>query len=419
MTLRRPLSGAQGGKDVLKVEEWAEIRRLHFAEGLGKQTIAKRLGIARNTVKAALANADPPSYRRRRRPSAVDPYEDQIRVLLKDCPTKTATVIAERISWSRGITILKERVAELRPLFLEPDPFQRTDYGPGELAQWDLWLPDADIPVGYGHSAHLPVMVGVSAYSRVIVARMIASRQAPDVLLGHHACLVDLGAIPRKGVYDNEAAIGRKRNYGTVFTQEFLAFKGALGMGAVILEKGHPERKGVVERAIGYLETSFLPGRAFASPDDLNSQLYSWLKKANARTHRMIRCRPIDRLNEDLASMMPLPPLAPDIRHRFSARLGRDHYVRFDTCDYSIHPRAIGRRIEVTADLDFVVATCSGEEVARHRRSLCPHRTITAVDHSRARRELRARKLDEDVAPVDVDVEQRDLAAYDRALGIA
>jgi len=51
---------------VLKVEEWAEIRRLHFAEGLGKETIAKRLGIARNTVKAALANAD--TNRRRRRP---------------------------------------------------------------------------------------------------------------------------------------------------------------------------------------------------------------------------------------------------------------------------------------------------------------------------------------------------------------
>ena len=46
--------------------------------------------------------------------------------------------------------------------------------------------------------------------------------------------------------------------------------------------------------------------------------------------------------------MMPLPPLAPDIRHRLSARLGRDHYVRFSTCDYSVHPKAIGRRIEVT-----------------------------------------------------------------------
>jgi DNA-binding transcriptional regulator LsrR (DeoR family) len=42
---------------LLTVEDWAEIRRLHLAEGLGKQTIAKRLGSARNTVKAALAKS--------------------------------------------------------------------------------------------------------------------------------------------------------------------------------------------------------------------------------------------------------------------------------------------------------------------------------------------------------------------------
>lgn len=403
---------------MLKVEDWAEIRRLHFAEGLGKQTIAKRLGIARNTVKAAITSADPPVYRRMRRPSAVDPYEGQIRSLLKDCNTMPATVIAERIGWQRGMTILKERVRELRPLFLEPDPLQRTTYRPGELAQWDLWFPQAGIPVGYGHTARLPVIVGVAGYSRVIVARMIPSREAPDLLLGHYACLCDLGAVPRKGIYDNEAAVGRRRGYGTVFTQEFLAFKGALGMGAVILEKGHPERKGVVERSIGYLETSFLPGRSFDSPEDFNSQLLSWLAGANTRIHRMISCRPIDRLNEDLAAMMPLPPVAPDLRHRSFTRLGRDHYVRFGTCDYSVHPKAIGRRIEVTADLDLVRVTCAGEEVARHRRTLAPHRTITAVDHARARRELRQRRV-EQAAGAEVEVEQRDLAVYDRTLGIA
>jgi transposase len=63
---------------VLSVEDWAEIRRLHFAEGLGIKTIAKRLGVARNTVRTALRPGHPPAYRRPRRPSAVDPYEDQI-----------------------------------------------------------------------------------------------------------------------------------------------------------------------------------------------------------------------------------------------------------------------------------------------------------------------------------------------------
>lgn len=409
---------AQGGKDVLSVEDWAEIRRLHFAEKLGTKTIAKRLGVARNTVRTAIRSASPPAYQRARQPSALDPYEPAIRKLLKDFPTMPATVIAERIEWPRGMTILKERVAELRPLYLEPDPYQRTDYRPGELAQWDIWEPPIDIPLGYGHSGRLPVIVGVSGYSRVAVGRMIPTTKSPDLLAGHLACVMELGRVPRKGVYDNEAAIGRNRKGEMIFTQDFLAFKGALGMDAVILKGGFPEGKGLVERVNGYLETSFLPGRSFTDIDDFNSQLHGWLPRANARMHRAIRCRPSDRLNEDLAAMVALPPVMPDVAHRFATRLGRDHYVRFGTCDYSVHPKAIGRRIEVRVELDWVVATCASEEVCRHRRSLAPHRTITAVDHARARRALKERD-DQPSSADDTSVEQRDLTVYDRAVGVA
>ncbi len=39
-----------------------------------------------------------------------------------------------------------------------------------------------------------------------------------------------------------------------------------------------------------------------------------------------------------------------------STRLARDHYIRLDSNDYSVHPGVIGRRIEVVADLDRVQA---------------------------------------------------------------
>jgi transposase len=403
---------------MLTVEDWAEIRRLYFAEGLGIKTIATRLGVARNTVRAAVRSPDPPHYERHRKPSAVDPFEADIRLLLRDCPTMPATVIAERIAWNRGMTILRDRVAELRPLYAEPDPYQRTTYQPGELAQWDIWFPGTPIPLGYGHSDDLPVLVGVAGYSRVMVGHMIPSRESCDLLAGHLICLTDLGAVPKKGVYDNEGAIGQNRKGKMFFTTEFSAFKGALGMGAVILRKGFPEGKGLVERAIRYLETSFLPGRSFESAPDFNAQLKGWLHKANSRFHRIIRCRPADRMREDLAAMVPLPSVLPDVSHNFLTRLGRDHYVRFATCDYSVHPKAIGRRVDVTIDLDWVVVTLAGEEVARHKRSLAPHRTITDAAHARARRSLREHRQD---APreVEVDVEVRDLTDYDRALGVA
>lgn len=101
---------------------------------MGIKTIAKTLGISRNTVRAAIASDAPPKYQRRSVGSAVDGFEDAIREQLRAVPTMPATVIAERVGWTRGITVFKERVAELRPAYLPPDPASRTTYVAGEIA---------------------------------------------------------------------------------------------------------------------------------------------------------------------------------------------------------------------------------------------------------------------------------------------
>ncbi len=95
------------------MEDWAEIRRLHRSEHLGIKTIARRLGLARNTVRAALAAATPPRYERPGRGSLTDAAEPRIRALLKDVPTMPATVIAERIGWEHSSAILRAKVALL------------------------------------------------------------------------------------------------------------------------------------------------------------------------------------------------------------------------------------------------------------------------------------------------------------------
>ena len=399
------------------VEEWAEIRRLYLAENVPIKEIARRLGLARNTVREAVRSCEPPQYRRVARPSAVDAVEPAIRELLHAHPRMPATVIAERIGWNRGITILKDRIQELRPAYLPPDPAGRTTYRPGELAQWDLWFPAVDIPVGPEKAARFPVIVGMAGYSRTIVARMIPSRESHDLLSGHLACLVDLGRVPRKGVYDNEGAIGRWRGGKPTFTTGFSAFAGALGMGGILCKPGDPESKGVVERANQYLETSFLPGRTFASMADFNGQLAGWLPLANNRHHRIFECRPSDRIAEDRAAMMALPPVLPDMAFRETIRLGRDHWGRVLSSDYSVHPRVIGRRVDIRADLTEVIVTCAGEVVARHERSFVPHRVVTDPAHDAARDALRHRRVA--IKAVEADVEIRDLDTYDQIFGVA
>ena len=110
---------------MLHVEDWAEIRRLRRSEGMAISEIARVLSISRNTVKTALGSDGPPQYRRQPAGSIVDVVEPRIRELLKAYPTMPATVIAERIGWTRSSSILRARVAQLRPLFVPLDPASR------------------------------------------------------------------------------------------------------------------------------------------------------------------------------------------------------------------------------------------------------------------------------------------------------
>jgi transposase len=404
---------------VINVEEWAEIRRLHLAEGMGVKAIVRKLGVARNTVRSALRSDEAPKYEREGRGSAVDAFEPAIRRLLAVTPDMPATVVAERIGWTRGITVLRDRVAELRPAYEVPEAFGRTEYKPGELCQWDLWFPAYDIPVGHGQTAVLPVLVGVPCYSRLTLARMIASKESADVLGGHLGLLVELGRTPRVGVYDGEPAISVRRGRRLIYTQDYLRLKGTLGMGSIVLAKGHPERKGVVERTNGYLETSFMPGRSFASRDDFNTQLADWLEtKANLRVHSGLRCRPSERIDEDLAAMLALPPVLPDMDAHRDVRLPADHWVRHQTNDYSVHPKAVGRRVHVHVSDAAVLVTLGTEVVARHERVLASHVTVTDPAHDRAREAARAAAGVPNRDDAD-QVEVRDLAVYDRATGAA
>jgi transposase len=406
---------------MLDVEDWAEIRRLHRSERVSIKVIARALGISKNTVRAALRSDGPPRYVRAPRGSVVDAVEPRIRALLQTCPTMPATVIAERIGWTRGMTVLSERVRELRPVYLPPDPASRTGYVAGEIAQHDFWFPDIELPVGFGQTRtgkQLPVLTMVSAYSRMLFARLIPTRRAEDLYCGWWQHLLRLGGVPRVLVWDGEGAVGEYGGGRNKLTAECHAFRGTLGAKVLILRPGDPEAKGIIERAHDYLETSFLPGRNFSGPADFNTQLQDWLERVNRRPRRALGCAPGDRIVADRQQMLGLPPVAPATGWRVSLRLPRDYYVRLDGNDYSVHPAVIGRRIEVVADLDRVRAFCDGKLVADHERVWARHQSLSDPEHVVAAKRLRLDRIGRLRPAPEPEVEIRCLADYDTALGL-
>jgi transposase len=395
---------------VIEVEQWAEIRRLHFVVGLSIKEICRRTGRNRSTVRRAVRSEGPPSYRRPPVASKLDPHKEEIHRLLGADPRIPATRIRELIAesgYAGGRTILDEYLREVRPLFAPPPrTFQRTIYRPGEICQFDLWEPSKPIPVGHGQERRGWVVVACLGYSRAGSGALIFSKRAPDVLWGIARCLWQLGGLPGTLVWDREGALHAG---GGRPSDAFAGLCGALRVGWYLCEAADPQAKGLVERLQGYMETSFESGRQFANELDFQQQLDGWFDtRANVRTHRALRCRPADRLPEDLAAMAPLLHEAPDLDPRIVLRVPADPHVRVDTCDYSLDPRLVGRRVEVRIGQREITGAAldTGEAACSHRRSFARYRTISDLEHLQLLREGRQ-------AGAEPEVERRALARYD------
>lgn len=271
--------------------------------------------------------------------------------------------------------------------------------GPGAAGRGDV-----DTPAGAGdrrgvlpvhHRPDDPVAGDTGPAGRDVVAAHVAAAGGPAA--------ADLGQR------------GRDRPPGRL-AEGVSGFTGALGSRIVQLKPFDPESKGVVERANGYLETSFLPGRVFTSPGDFNEQLARWLPRANSRLVRSLHERPQDRIGADRAGMLGLPPIPPPVGWSQRVRLGRDYYVSVAGSDYSVDPTVIGQLVSVHADLDTVVVTVPGRRVATHPRSWTSATTVTDPVH--VEQAARLRKVFQAPRPAAADDLVRDLADYDRAFGV-
>jgi len=308
----------------------------------------------------------------------------------------------------------------LRPLYRPADPADRTTYVAGEIVQCDLWFPGKVVPVAPKVLADPPVLTMVAAYSGFIMAVLLPSRTTGDLVAGMWRLLTGLGGVPKMLVWDNESGIGQHRR----LTVGARSFAGTLGTRIYQAAPRDPETKGVVERANGFLETSFMPGRSFASPGDYNTQLAGWLPRANARMLRRTGQQPGMRVAEDAAAMRALPPVAPAVGITTRVRLGRDYYVRVAGNDYSVDPHMIGRFVDVHAGLDEVAVTCAGTLVATHLRCWATHQSITDPAHVVAAAELRGAYQARSsatrgpAAAAGTEVGQRSLAHYDEVFGL-
>ena len=187
---------------------------------------------------------------------------------------------------------------------------------------------------------------------------------------------------------DNDTAMVKPRRGGPAqLVDDVAALFGALRLRPIVLRPRFPEGKGQDERTIGYLQTSFLPLRRFASIEDLQDQHDTWARTWPSSADRGASPAPsLEAWRVERGHLDALPDPLPYTDQHLEVRVSKDGFVRVGGVDYSVPPGLAGRRVQLLASLREVVAFLDGEELARHARSYVPADVVLDPAHGRALR---------------------------------
>lgn len=384
-----------------RVDVFAQIRRDARIEGLSVRELARRHGVHRRTVRAALESAEPPARKAQVRSAPrLDRFKPAIDAMLTtdlDAPRKqrhTATRILARLaeehcatelSYSTVRDYVRARRAEIEAAAgRRVDAFVPQEHAPGAEAEVDfgeVWV------VLAGVKTKCYLFVFRLSYSGKGIHRVYPTQAQEAFLEGHIGAFETIGGIPLKHIrYDNltpavsKVLIGRGREEN----KRWALFRSHFGFDAFYCEPGikGAHEKGGVEGEVGRFRRNHLsPMPVVGSLAELNESIRGW---DDADDARRISTR-IHTVGEDFATEQPL--LAPLPAERFdpglslTPRVDRSALITVRMAKYSVPSRLIGRRVRVSLRASEVVVFDGRTLVARHARVVTRGGQSVDLDH--------------------------------------
>lgn len=352
-----------------------QVRAMYELKGKGQSIrgIAREVGVSRNTVRKYLRASEIPKAKpRARRGSKLNPYKEYLEERLSHGVDNCMVLLREirERGYTGGYTILKDYVQPLRRKRTSLATM-RYETAPGEQAQVDFGRYTYLTP--QGEERRVWVFVMVLSWSRALYVEFVDRADTTTFLRCHVHGFEHFGGIPQRCLYDNTKLVVLRRDGEgrPVWNERFVDFSGALGFEVKLCRPYRAQTKGKVERGVGYVEGNFWPSARFVDLVDLNRQGAQWVATvADVRIHGTTHERPVDRLEEDRASLAPLPErsrLASFLRDE--RKVGRDGYVRYGSAWYGVPWRWAGCTVQIETEGDMVSIFSGGERLALHPRA--------------------------------------------------
>jgi transposase len=314
------------------------------AQGHRLREISRLLRLSRNTVRRILREPAVPA-----RVPAVDEAMQrrlgEVYARAKGNAVRMGQILADEHDLQLPYSTLTRwvREAELRA---PPKRSGEYDFAPGEEMQHDTSPHRLEV-AGKTVTAHCAGLT--LAYSRRLFVQYyprFTRFEAKNFLL-KAARFMD-GTCPRCIVDNTSVVLAGGAGADAVIAPEMAAFARSLGFEFRAHRIGHSDRKARIERPFAWIERGFLPGRHFASFDDLNAQALRWcIEVANAKPKRSLGMSPEAAYVMEKHHLSSLPALLPAVYEVFDRVVDLYGFVSVDVNRYSVPERLVGKTVTV------------------------------------------------------------------------
>jgi len=368
---------------MITMGKWAAIRQLN-ERGYGKRTIARMLGVSRNTVKRALKQEDVPKYERKKLPAKkTDPFQDIIKEMLWEkefIGTRILTEIRKQ-GYTGSLTTLYRFLKKIKK-----DPPVKTtcryETEPAEQAQFD-WSP-YEVILG-GKKRKVICFLFILGYSRRKYMTFSLNGTLASVIEALEEAIRFFGGSPKKVLLDNakQMVIEHLSNGTIQFNETFLKLAGLYRFQPKACKLYWPRTKGKVERPFYYIDQHFIKGNEFSSIENLIQRGHSFIDLWDNRPNGTTKDIPKLRFEEekDLLISLPEARFSPTIREL--RKVSWDCLVSFRACRYSCPHSFSGKKVWVRESHGAIleIMDLSGNVIARHLLSDKKGATVIQEEH--------------------------------------
>lgn len=392
------------------VREIFTLRRL----GWGTKTIARELGLARNTVRDWLRAGADRTYAIPARGALLAEHLSWLRDRFR-AGVRNGDVIRQELLARGVVTSLRTVNRALKPLRRELAMADRAtirfETPPGRQMQVDFgekWLEIGGVP------QKRYVFVATLGYSRRIFALVFGSMRQRDWIVGMEGAFRHFGGVPQEVLSDNARPLVLRQQGGkAVFHPEFLAFCSHWGVRPRACQPYRARTKGKVENGVGYVKGNALGSQAFRDDDHLDHHLLTWMREvADQRIHGTTRERPMDRfLQAEREALGPIGSHPSYLRRRHCLRkVAVDARVEVDTNRYSVPGSFLGETVEVVIEADRLRIQWRDQIIAEHEVAAGRYQSVEDPGHL-AGFQAKASQPGQALGIV------RDLSVYERVVG--